>query len=125
MGLVASTDALAKKGPAIREFASIVSGAWEYILRGHEDEGIQAVLHSHENSRLDPAILMANLKVSLRFLYTPSTAKLPIGIQTESDWASAIAIMEKAGVIKPGSKATDYFTNDYLDTNTIASIGGG
>lgn len=125
MGLVASTEALAKKGPAVREFASIVSGAWAYILKGHEDEGIQAVLHGHENSRLDPAILMANLKVSLQFLYTPSTEKLPIGIQSESDWASAIAIMEKAGVIKPGSKPRDYFTNDYLDTTMIASIGGG
>jgi NitT/TauT family transport system substrate-binding protein len=124
-GLVASESALAQKGPALRQFASIVSGAWTYILKGHEDEGIAAVLHNHEAARLDPAIMHANLKVSLQFLYSPSTEKLPIGVQTEEDWAAAIAIMEKAKVIEPGSKPRDYFTNDYLDTNTIASIGGG
>jgi NitT/TauT family transport system substrate-binding protein len=125
MGLVASTEALAKKGPAIKEFASIVSGAWAYILKGHEDEGIQAVVKSHENARLDPAVLKANLDVSLQFLYSPATAKLPVGIQSESDWASAVSIMEKAKVIEPGSKAGDYFTNDYLDAKTITMLAGG
>jgi len=124
MGLIASEAALAKKGPAIKEFASIVSGAWAYILKGHEDEGIQAVVHNHENARLDPAVLKANLDVSLQFLYSPATAKLPIGIQSEADWASAIKIMENAKVIEPGSKAQDYFTNNYLDANTIMSLAG-
>lgn len=124
MGLVASEDALAKKGPAIKQFASIVSGAWAYILKGHQDEGIAAILHNHENARLDPAVLRGNLDVSLQFLYTPATEKLPVGIQSETDWASAVAIMEKAKVIEPGSKAQDYFTNDYLDAQTIMSLGG-
>ncbi|HXP74091.1 MAG TPA: ABC transporter substrate-binding protein [Stellaceae bacterium] len=125
MGLVASEAALARKGPAIKQFASIVSGAWAYILKGHEDEGIEAVVHSHENARLDPAVLRANLNVSLQFLYSPATKDLPVGIQSEADWASAVAIMEKAKVIDPGSKAKDYFTNDYLDAATITSLAGG
>jgi len=124
MGLVASEEVLAKKGPAIRAFASIVSGAWTYILKGHEDEGIAAVLKSHEAARLDPELMKANLDVALRFLYTPSTKQDPIGIQAASDWAEAIAVMEKAKVIEPGTKPTDYFTNDYLDPKIIASIGG-
>ncbi len=124
MGLVASEEALAKKGPAIREFASIVSGAWTYILKGHEDEGIAAVLQSHAAARLDPEIMRANLDVALRFLYTPATKNDPIGVQAASDWAEAIAVMEKAKVIGPGTKPADYFTNDYLDPKIIASIGG-
>jgi NitT/TauT family transport system substrate-binding protein len=124
MGLVASEDALAKKGPAIREFASIVSGAWTYILKGHEDEGIAAVLKAHESARLDPELMKANLDVSLRFLYTPATKHDPIGIQAASDWTEAIQVMEKAKVIEPGTKPADYFTNDYLDPKIIASIGG-
>lgn len=125
MGLIASETALAKKGPAIRQFASIVSGAWAYLLKGHEDEGIQAVVHNHENARLDPAVLRANLDVSLQFLYSPATEKQPVGIQSGVDWASAVSIMEKAKVIEPGSKARDYFTNDYLDAKTINSLAGG
>lgn len=125
MGLVASEDALAKKGPAIREFASIVSGAWAYILNGHEDEGIEAVLHSHAAARLDPAIMKANLDVSLRFLYSPATKGQPIGIQAASDWAHAIASLEQAKLIKPGTKPQDYFTNDYLDPKIIATAARG
>jgi NitT/TauT family transport system substrate-binding protein len=124
MGLVASEDALAKKGPAIREFASIVSGAWTYILKGHQDEGIAAVLKNHESARLDPELMKANLEVSLRFLYTPATEHDPIGIQAASDWTEAIRVMEKAKVIEQGTKPADYFTNDYLDPKIIASIGG-
>jgi NitT/TauT family transport system substrate-binding protein len=124
MGLVANEEALAKKGPAIRAFASIVSGAWTYILKGHEDEGIAAVLKSHEAARLDPELMKANLDVSLRFLYTPATKQDPIGFQAASDWAEAIAVMEKAKVIEPGTKPADYFTNDYLDPKIIAAIGG-
>jgi len=124
MGLVASEDSLKKKGPAIRAFASVVSGAWTYILKGHEDEGIAAVLHSHEAARLDPELMKANLDVSLRFLSTPATKNEPIGFQAASDWAAAIAVMEKAKVIEPGSKPGDYFTNDYLDPKIIASLGG-
>jgi len=125
MGLVASKASLEKKGPAIRDFASIVSGAWAYLVKGHEEEGIQAVIHSHDNARLDADLLMANLKVSLQFLRTPSTETMPIGFQSESDWAEALAIMEKAKVIDPGSKPQDYFTNAYLDKGIITSIGGG
>lgn len=122
MGLVTSQSALAKKGPAIKQFASIVSGAWAYLLKGHEDEGIAAILHNHENARLDTGIVRANLDVSTQFIYSPSTKDLPIGMQTESDWKEAIAIMEKAKVIDPGSKPGDYFTNDYLDQKTISTI---
>jgi NitT/TauT family transport system substrate-binding protein len=123
-GLFANKDALAKKGPAIRQFASIVAGAWTYILKGHEDEGIAALVKEHEAARLDPAVAKANLEVGMKFLYSPATKNMPIGFQTESDWATAIAVMEKAKVIEPGSKPADYFTNDYLDAKTIATIGG-
>jgi NitT/TauT family transport system substrate-binding protein len=125
MGLFASPAVLEKKGPAVRAFASIVCGAWAYILKGHEDEGIEAVLHHHEAARLDPDLMHANLKVSLQFLHSASTENTPIGIQTETDWANAIAIMEKAKSIAPGTKPQDYFTNDYLDPKVIASIAGG
>jgi NitT/TauT family transport system substrate-binding protein len=121
-GLVANETALKSKGPAIKEFASIVSGAWAYLLKGHEDEGITAVIHNHDTARLDPAIVRANLDVSLQFIYSPATKDLPVGVQTESDWKEAIAIMEKEKVIPPGSKPADYFTNDYIDRKTVTAL---
>ena len=121
-GLVTNEANLTKKSAALRKFASIVSGAWAYVLKGHEDEAIASVLRNREGARLNPAVMRANLDVSLQFLYSASTEKLPIGVQTEDDWAAAVAILERAKLIEPGTKARDYFTNDYLDTDTIASI---
>jgi NitT/TauT family transport system substrate-binding protein len=121
-GLVANETSLPRKGAALRQFASIVSGAWAYVLNGHQDEAIASVLRNHEGAGLNAAAMRANLEVSLQFLYSASTEKLPIGMQTEEDWAAAVAILERAKLIAPGTKARDYFTNDYLDASTIAAI---
>jgi NitT/TauT family transport system substrate-binding protein len=121
-GLVANEANLTKKSAALRQFASIVSGAWAYVLKGHEDEAIASVLRNRAAARLNAAVMRANLNVSLQFLHSASTEKQPIGVQTEDDWTAAVAILERAKLIPPGTKAREYFTNDYLDTNTIASI---
>jgi hypothetical protein len=44
-------------------------------------------------------------------------------VQSEPDWKATIATMEKAKVIEPGWKPADFFTNDYLDVDTIKSLG--
>ncbi|HEV8263011.1 MAG TPA: ABC transporter substrate-binding protein [Burkholderiales bacterium] len=121
-----TTDAmLKKKGEALRTFTSILAGAWTYVLAGHQDEAVQALLRANEKARLDPVLIREQLKVITPFQYTPATANLPIGVQATSDWASAIEVMESAKVIKPGSKPSDYFTNDYLDLNLVKSTGAG
>jgi hypothetical protein len=43
-------------------------------------------------------------------------------MQTENDWKEAVAIMEKEKVLAPGSKPTDYFTNEYIDGKTVAAL---
>jgi NitT/TauT family transport system substrate-binding protein len=123
-GLFATQASLKKKGDALRIFASITSGAWAYILKGHEDEGVQAILKTRENDRLDATIIAGQLHDSLPFLYSPATKNLPIGVQADADWTEAIAVMEQAKTIEPGSKPSDYYTNDYLDLNLIKEIGG-
>lgn len=121
-GLISNQSTLKSKGDAIKKFASITAGSWTYILNGHhEDEAVDAVMKARAQDRLDPALLLGQLKASLPFLYTAASKNLPIGVQAESDWADAVKILETAHAIPPGSKATDYFTNDYLDVNLIKS----
>jgi NitT/TauT family transport system substrate-binding protein len=124
-GIVASLDAVKEKGPAMRAFATVVSAAWTYIENGHEQEGVQAILMARPNDRLDADELRLQLHNSAPFLVSKTTSGLPIGVQSEADWAATIATMEKAKVIEPGSKPADFFTNDYLDVNVIKSLGGG
>jgi hypothetical protein len=58
------------------------------------------------------------------FLKSKTSPDLPIGVQAEADWRDTIATMEKVKLIEVGSKPSDYFTNDYLDVDTIKSLGG-
>jgi NitT/TauT family transport system substrate-binding protein len=124
-GIVANDAALKKKGDALKKFASITSGAWVYIVHGHhEDEAIDAMMKAHANDKsVQAKLLKEQLEASLPFLDTPASKNLPIGVQAESDWADAIKVMEKAKTIDPGSKPKDYYTNAYLDLNTIKSLG--
>jgi NitT/TauT family transport system substrate-binding protein len=118
-GLVATETMLQKKGDALRKFASIISGAWAYVLAGHEEEAAQAVLRGNPQARLDPAIVRAQIKASVPFFYTPATATEPIGVQSDADWAKAISIMENVKIIDAGSKPSQFITNKFLDLNLI------
>jgi NitT/TauT family transport system substrate-binding protein len=127
-GLIASEATLKKKGEALRAFASITSGAWAYIASGGEDrqeEAVQALVKARAQDRIDPNHIRIQLKNSIPFLHTPATANLPIGVQSADDWARAIVVLEKAKVIDPGSKPSNYFTNDYLNLNLVRSIAAG
>lgn len=123
-GLFASKPVLARKGEAIRKFASIVAGSWGYVADGHEDEAVQAIMAQRPQARLDPTVLRGQLDRAVSFIHTAATETAPMGVQAEADWAAAITVMEKAKTIDPGSKPADYFTNDYLDPAIFKSISG-
>ncbi len=123
LGIITTEAKLKQKGPALRAFASVVAGAWTYILAHHESEAIDATIETHPQDRLNKALLLDQLKVALGFLYTPATEHEPIGVQAAADWTEAIGVMEKAKTIPPGTKPAEYFTNDYLDLKLIKSIG--
>ncbi|MGH6737598.1 MAG: ABC transporter substrate-binding protein, partial [Bradyrhizobium sp.] len=103
-GLFTTKSVLQKKGDAVRKFASIVAGSWTYVLNGHEEEAAKAVLKNREQARLDETLVLAQLKASVPFLHTAASAKLPIGLQDDQDWADAIKAMEQAKMIEPGTK---------------------
>ena len=53
--------------------------------------------------------------MSLDFFETPATKGKPIGWQATADWEATLKTLEAAGVVKPGWKADDYFTNALMD----------
>ncbi|WP_237717154.1 ABC transporter substrate-binding protein [Cupriavidus basilensis] len=113
-GLVATPQRLAEKGAALKKFAQVQVRAWEYIYAGHADEGVAAILAQRPNAKLDPQILLAQIQAYRAFFDSPTQKSLPIGKQSDADWAAAIQSMEQAGMIKPGRKPADYYTNAML-----------
>jgi len=47
-------------------------------------------------------------------LGSPGTKGKPIGWQSEAEWDEALRIMTEAGVVKPGLKGADMFTNSFV-----------
>jgi NitT/TauT family transport system substrate-binding protein len=125
-GIFATREMLEKRGKALRAFSSIVAGSWSYIISSptRMEEAIDVLAKARATDRLDRADLMKQLQASIPFLHSKRTRDTPIGVGNADDWADAIAVMEKAKVINPGTKPTDYFTNDYLDLDLIRRIGG-
>ena len=122
LGMTVRTDTLAKKKDAIRRFVSVVCGAWAYILDGHEQEGAEAVFAKKPNGVFTAAMMSVQIGLFKPFFYTDATKGLRIGVQSESDWTQTLKSMEEAKVVAPGSKPSDYFTNDCIDTAIVDKV---
>ena len=113
-GLVAREDTIAAKGPALHKLVQIEQRAWQ-ALRDNPQEGVKAMLAARPDARLDPAVQKSQIVMSLDFFETPATKGKPLGWQATSDWEATLKTLEAAGVVKPGWKADDYFTNALMD----------
>jgi NitT/TauT family transport system substrate-binding protein len=113
-GLVVKEDTIAKRGPALKKLIETQQKAWEQIRKDPE-VGVKAMLAARPDARLDPAVQKNQIVMSLDFFETPATKGTPIGWQATADWEATLKTLEAAGVVKPGWKASDYFTNALMD----------
>lgn len=123
-GMVVHRNTLKSKGPAIKRLASVVSGAWTYILSGHEKEGADAIRAQRPSAQLSANLMQGQIEAYRSFFHTAATAKTPIGLQSAVDWKKTIADMEEADAIPRGTKATDYFSNDFVDHDYYKKLAG-
>lgn len=114
LGLVAHEDVLEKRPTTVAKVVAATIRAWTYIYAGHEDEAVQDIIKDRPDAKLDPAILKGQIIAYKDYLNTPNTVGKPIGWQSEADWAAAIKTMVDAGVIKPGHKPSDFYTNAFM-----------
>ena len=122
-GLVASEEHIKSRGPALRRFASIVCGAWEYIANGHEDEGVQAIIAQRPNAKLDPKVLRGQIDALKGYFATPASKGMPIGMMADADWVEGVKTMASVKLIKD-AKASDFYTNELLDAALIRKTSG-
>ncbi|MGE4370745.1 MAG: ABC transporter substrate-binding protein [Burkholderiaceae bacterium] len=113
-GLVSTPAVLSSKKDAVKRFVQVQLRAWNYIYDGHVEEAVEAIIAQRPNARLDPDVLRGQIQAYKAFFRSPTGGDLPIGVQTDQDWAAAIASMEQTGLIKPGKKPGDYYTNEFV-----------
>lgn len=119
-GLLSSEDKIKGRGAALRRFASTVAGAWEYILAGHEDEAVRAIMAQRPQAKLDPKILRGQIEALKPFFTSAATQGKPMGVMAEADWAAAVKTLAAVKLIRAEGKPAEYYTNDLLDPALIA-----
>lgn len=113
-GLVAREDIIASKGPALHRLIQVEQRAWEQLRKNPED-GVKAMIAERPDARLDPTVLLNQIKLTLDYFDTPATQGKPIGWQAREDWEAALKSMEAAGVVNAGWNVTDYYTNTLVE----------
>jgi NitT/TauT family transport system substrate-binding protein len=124
-GLFATEATIAAKRDQIRKFASVTAGAWQYILNGHEAEGVQAIMEARPQAKLDAQVLLDQIKILRGLVSTPATAGKPMGIMAEADWAKAIDTLQQGKLMGHVEAPGAYYTNDFIDEKLVKEIADG
>src|ERR1700761_3136701 len=113
-GLVAREETIASKGPALHRLIQVQQRAWQ-CLAEHPDDGVKAIMAERPDAKLDPKILLGQIKLTLEYFDTPASKGKPIGWQAKEDWDAALKSMEAAGVVNAGWNVSDYYTNALVE----------
>ncbi len=124
-GLFATEKSIAAKRDALRRFVSVVAGAWTYIIAGHTDEAVRAIMAARPQAKLANASLGQQIESLKAFAFTEATKSLPFGTMAASDWKDAVTVLADGGLVDRSMDPAAVFTNELIDTRIVAEIAGG
>jgi NitT/TauT family transport system substrate-binding protein len=113
-GLVATEKTIEARREALAKLVAVQAKAWEYLRDGKIEEGVEAIVKQRPDAKLDRTALAEQIRLTIAFFDTEATKGKPLGWQAEADWVAALKGLEAAGAVKPGWKASDYYTNDFI-----------
>lgn len=113
-GLIANEQVIAKRHHVLKGLVASQQKAWAYLRDGHAEEGAEAMIQQRPNAKLDKAILVNQIKLTIETFDTPATAGKPIGWQADADWNAALDTMRKSKALTTELALTDIFTNDFV-----------
>ena len=112
-GILASEAKLKTRGEDISKFASVTARAWEYIMNGHEDEGVEAILAARPQARLDKAVLRGQID-ALKPYFGKPVEGFRMGQPIPAEWEEAVQTLTKVGLIEKALPATDFYVTDMV-----------
>ncbi|MGB3068219.1 MAG: ABC transporter substrate-binding protein [Ottowia sp.] len=106
-GLLVNESKWASRGEALSRFASVTARTWEYILAGHEDEGIDAIIAERPQARLDKGVLRAQMEALKTFFLVPAGGR--VGAPQPQDWEAAVKTLSSVQLIGANRPAAEYY----------------
>lgn len=124
-GLFATDNTLVERADVLGRFASVISGTWDYIFSGHEDEGVQAIIDARAQARLNPAVLRGQIEELRKYVSLPNQSGSPTLALNADNWQSTLKVLGEVDLVPKDAVASDYFTNDLLKPKIISAVGKG
>lgn len=124
-GLFATEKTIGEKRDQLRRFVSVVAGAWTYILNGHEDEAVAAVIAARPQAKLNPVALRTQIESLKKFFFTAATKDKPFGTMDAGDWKGAVGVLAEGGLVDRSIDPATVFTNEFVDAAIVDEIGRG
>jgi len=109
--IVTNQDLIKENPDLVRRFVKATVRSFEAAIKEPE-ASIKAGLKVKPD--LDPDLSLAQLKVGIGLMKTQATKNLPTGAFAAKDWEDTLELMQKYMALETTSKATDFFSNDYL-----------
>ncbi len=113
-GLMTSSKRLVPDADILSKVVAVQQRAWKYITDGHEDEAVDAIISQRPQMNLDRQVLLSQLRAYIGLMSTENTKNKPIGWESEEDWKVTTNAMAKVNLVKPTSKPSDFYTNEFI-----------
>jgi NitT/TauT family transport system substrate-binding protein len=122
LGLFATEETIKKRGAALKKLSNVLVGAWAYVMNGHEEEAVQALIKARPQAKLNADVLRAQIQLTEKFFNTPSSADLALGVMGKQDWQEATKTLADAKLIKADSDPHSFYVDGFVDPKQINEI---
>ena len=114
LGLLANVDTIKNRPDDLRKFLKVTFRAFGYIIDGHEQEGMEALVRARPDEKIDVQKNLTQIE-NYRPLYVTEASKgKPWGYMAPADWSKAIGVLKDAGVLPASMTAADLYTNAFI-----------
>ncbi len=113
-GLIASDAALQKRPAEVKKFVQATMRAFDYVTKGNEGEGVDAVMKARPDAKLNRDLAIAQLKLYRPLFQDDSLKGKPSGFMSPENWTKSLKTMADVGLVPADVKAAEFFSNDYL-----------
>jgi NitT/TauT family transport system substrate-binding protein len=112
--IVAHKDLVKNNPDLVRRFVKATLKATA-AAEANPDECIDSLVNWAGEASVEKKQARQVLDATLSILYSPNNSEKKIGLNIEKDWASAMELFKKYKDLKTDKKATDFYTNEFIE----------
>lgn len=113
-GLVVGRNLLNRRTDALRRFLAVSEKAWHQVWHGDPRDAIDALVNQRPQAKIDADLELKRVAAYKPFAGSKASQGKGDLWMPPADWEAAIKIMQDAQIIAQESRASDFFTNDFL-----------